>query len=308
MKSNDGRKTDKKGEVTMRWRWFPIGLILCTSVALTAQQKTTQQKVMLSFRITEKTTLGQILSSLARQTTAQLRMEEGTRTFVHRYTFPPHMIGVTVKGNNVGEVLAFLMGSGWEGSPLKPELRAQFPNRMLARTPMPIIVGSKKLWACNNRAFDWKWEKPKGGPAGGIITLWLRLNSDGDIVKRQPIQLRPLQNNFSLDYLRDRIKELTGIYFNIDPEWHQNVNYKLLPEYRGQVLPADPNIPLFVGKMRTIFGDTLDRSHTLGEWLSIFAESLNEHSKARGCLWKWTCSDGANPIYTLRCYVHVRSE
>jgi hypothetical protein len=235
-------------------------------------------------------------------------MDEQTRNFVHRYTFPPHMIGVTVKGANAGEVLAFLFGAGWEGSPLPRELRSQFPNRQLARTPMPVVVGGKKLWTCNNRAFDWKWEKPKGGPAGGIITVWLRVQPDGDIVKRAPIDLRPMQNEFSLDYLRDRIKQLTGVYFNIDPEWHQNVYYKLLPEYRGQTLPAEPHIPLFVRKMRAIFSDALDRPHTLGEWLSIFAEGLNEHSKARGCVWKWTCSDGANPIYTLRCYAHTQNE
>ncbi len=286
----------------MGWRWLLIGVTVATFGILIAQPR-----ALLSFRITEKTTLGQILSALTRQTTAQLRMDETTRTFVLRYTFPPQMIGVTVKGNNAGEVLAFLFGAGWEGSPLKRELRSQFPNRMLARTPMPVVIGGKKLWTCNNRAFDWKWEKPKGGPAGGIITVWLRVQPDGDMVKRDPIDLRPLQNEFSLDYLRDRIKELTGIYFNIDPEWHQNVNYKLLPEYRGQVLPADPHIPLFVRKMRAIFGDALDRPRTLGEWLSIFAEGLNEHSKACSCLWKWTCSDGANPIYTLRCYVHIEN-
>ncbi|MCS7185753.1 MAG: hypothetical protein RMK89_02230 [Armatimonadota bacterium] len=287
----------------MGWRWSLIGLTVATLGVLAAQPKAT-----LSFRITEKTTLGQVLSELARQTTAQLRMDETTRSFVHRYTFPPHMLGVTVKGNNVGEVLAFLFGAGWEGSPLKQELRSQFPNRMLARTPMPVTIGNKKLWSCNNRAFDWKWEKPKGGPAGGIITVRLRVQTDGDIVKRQPIDLRPLQNEFSLDYLRDRIKDLTGVYFNIDPEWHQNVHYKLLPEYRGQVLPADPHIPLFVRKMRAIFGDSIDKPKTLGEWLSAFAEGLNEHSKARGCLWKWTCSDGAKPVYTLRCYTHTENE
>ncbi|MFN3420341.1 MAG: hypothetical protein ACK40X_01270, partial [Armatimonadota bacterium] len=129
----------------MRWRWLLIGVTAATFGVLMAQPRTA-----LSFRIAEKTTLGQILSALTRQTTAQLRMDETTRTFVHRYTFPPHMIGVTVKGNNAGEVLAFLFGAGWEGSPLKRELRSQFHNRMLARTPMPVVVGGKKLWTCNN--------------------------------------------------------------------------------------------------------------------------------------------------------------
>lgn len=145
----------------------------------------------LFYRITEKTTLGQILGDLTRRTTAQLRMDEATRTFAHRYTFPPHMVGVTVTGRNAGDILAFLFGAGWEGSPLPRELRAQFPNRQLARTPMPVVVNGKKLWTCNNRAFDWKWEKPKGGPSGGIITVWLRVQRDGDLVKRPPIDLRP---------------------------------------------------------------------------------------------------------------------
>ncbi len=288
----------------LKQRVFALTGLLVALVGLALAQKTSP----LAFRITEKTTLGQLLSELSRKTTAQLRMDETTRAFVHRYTFPPHMIGVVVTGANAGEVLAFLFGAGWEGSPLPRELRSQFPNRQLARTPMPVVIGGKKLWTCNNRAFDWKWEKPKGGPAGGIVTVRLRVQPDGDLVQRTPIDLRPLQNEFSLDYLRDRIKDLTGIYFNIDPEWHQNVSYKLLPEYKGQVLPADPHIPLFVRKMRAIFGDALDKPHTLGEWLSIFAEGLNEHSKARGCLWKWTCSDGANPIYTLRCYTHTANE
>jgi hypothetical protein len=50
----------------------------------------------------------------------------------------------------------------------------------------------------------------------------------------------------------------------------------------------------------------LDKPHTLGEWLSIFAASLNEHAKARGCLWKWSCSGGESPVYTLRCYAHTK--
>ncbi len=288
-------------------RLWQRGMLAALCLALVGLL-TAQKAPSLAYRITDKTTLGQILSDLTRRTTAQLRMDETTRAFVHRYTFPPHMIGAVVTGANAGEVLAFLFGAGWERSPLPKELRAQFPNRQLARTPMPVVIDGKKLWTCNNRAFDWKWEKPKGGPPGGIITVRLRVQPDGDLVQREPIDLRPLQNDFSLDYLRDRIKTLTGVYFNFDPDWHQNVHYKLLPEYKGQVLPADPHIPLFVRKMRAIFGDSIDKPRTLGQWLSIFAAALNEHSKARGCLWLWTCSDGANPIYTLRCYAHVTNE
>jgi hypothetical protein len=284
----------------MRKGWLVLGLAGVILGGLMAQPKSA-----VSVRITERTTLGQILMALARRTTAQLRMDDFTRTFVNRYTFPPHMVGVTVSGSNAGEVLAFLFGTGWEGAPLNRALRPQFPNRQLARTPMPVIVDGKKLWTCNNPAFAWKWEKPKGGPAGGIITLWLRVQRDGDVIKRDPIDLRPLGDELALDYLRDRIKDLTGVYFNIDPEWHQNVNYKLLPEYRGMVLPANPEIPLYVSKMRRLFGAALDKPHTLGEWLSIFAASLNEHAKARGCLWKWSCSGGESPVYTLRCYAHT---
>lgn len=260
----------------------------------------------LSFTINEKTTLGQILAALTRQTTAKLQMDDATRSFVHRYTFPPHIIGVTVQGKNVGEVLAFLFGSGWEGSPLKPELRKQAGEQwQLARTPMPIFIGSKKLWACNNRAFDWKWEKPKGGPAGGIIRIWLRVQRDGDLVVRRSLNLDKLQNEFTVDYLRDRINMLTDVYFNFAPEWHQNVPHTLLPEYKGIRFPEERMVPLTVRKMRKVFGDELDKTHTLGEWLSIFAESLNEHGKWKGCLWKWSCTDGEFPTYTLRCYAHT---
>ena len=108
----------------MRWRWLMAATMMATLSFLVAQPKAT-----FSARITEKTTLGEILAALARRTTAQLRMDEQTRSFVHRYTFPPHMIGVTVRGANAGEVLAFLFGAGWEGSPLPRELRDQFPNR-----------------------------------------------------------------------------------------------------------------------------------------------------------------------------------
>lgn len=286
----------------MRGRWLLWGVTTAALSALVAQPRTA-----FSVRITERTTLGEVLSALAKRTTARLEMDAATRAFVQRYTFPPHMVGVTVQGATAGEVLAFLFGAGWERTPLPRALRAQFPNRQFVRTPMPVVIGGKKLWTCNNRAFDWKWEKPKGAPAGGIIRVWLRVQPDGDLVKREPIDLRPLQDDYALDYLRDRIKDLTGVYFNIDPEWHQNVNYKLLPEYRGMVLPANPEIPLTVRKMRSLFGAALDRPHTLGEWLSIFAAGLNEHAKNRGCVWKWTCSGGDRPVYTLRCYVHTET-
>jgi hypothetical protein len=153
----------------MRKGWLVLGLAGVVLGGLMAQPRSA-----VSVRITEQTTLGQILMALARRTTAQLRMDDFTRTFVNRYTFPPHMVGVTVSGSDAGEVLAFLFGTGWEGAPLNRALRPQFPNRQLARTPMPVIVDGKKLWTCNNPAFGWKWEKPKGGPSGGIITLWLR--------------------------------------------------------------------------------------------------------------------------------------
>ncbi len=75
----------------MRWRWLMAATVLAALSLLVAQPQAT-----FSVRITEKTTLGEILSALARRTTAQLKMDEQTRNFVHRYTFPPHMIGVTV--------------------------------------------------------------------------------------------------------------------------------------------------------------------------------------------------------------------
>lgn len=263
----------------------------------------------IQFTITEEMTLGQVLARLKRYTPAEFRTDEETFPLIQSYTFPPYMVGVKVKGTRVGEVLAFLFGKGWEGSPLPVRMRQKVGKQwQLARTPKPVSIGQKRIWVCNNPAFDWKWEKLEGGPEGGIIRIWSRVHRDGDPIKRSPVRL-PLEDHFTLEHLRELLKELTGVYFNIVPSFHQRVPFRflppfLLPAFEGIPPERVPHQPLRGKLLRDLFGAAVEKPHTLGEWLTMFAFGLNKLSERRGCFWMWSCEGKKGLVYTLRCYAH----
>ncbi len=259
-------------------------------------------------RISPKGTVGQVLKELSLRTAARLSLDPPTVAFLNTCPFPPHLYGASFSFKNVGEALAFLSGKGWEGSPLPIKERERAGSAyQIARCPLPVRIAGRIFWTCNNPAFAARWSKGPGDPPGGTMQVSLRGFNDGDVVKRDPIPLGPLTGAESVDYLRDRIKELTGIYFNFSPEWHQNVNYKLLPEYQSIHLPANPEIPLTLVKIQTTLKLTISGPLTLGQWLTIICAGLDEHARNRGCLWKWSSSSGDQPTYTVRCYAHPPS-
>jgi hypothetical protein len=67
----------------MRWRWLMAATVLAALSLLVAQPQVT-----FSVRITEKTTLGEILSALARRTTAQLKDGRANAKFRSPLHFP----------------------------------------------------------------------------------------------------------------------------------------------------------------------------------------------------------------------------
>ncbi|MCS7224653.1 MAG: hypothetical protein NZ959_08885 [Armatimonadetes bacterium] len=291
----------------LRIRWVITLTLLFTSFCLFFCQAASRPRSgPIPIRFTAQTTLLFVLREMSQRTNARLILDPETRKFAEFCPFPPHLHGKAFSFPNVGDALAFLTGKGWEGSPLPIQFRTVVgPSYQLSRCPTPVRVAGKTFWTCNNPAITASWSKKPADPPGGVIRIGMRTRSDGDLVQRNPIEIVGLTGVESVDYIRDRIKELTGIYFNFSPEWHQNVNYKLLPEYKGVTLPADPEIPLTLSKIRTTLAITLPRQMTLGQWLTVIAAGLNEHSKARQCFWKWSASDKDRPVYTIRCYAHM---
>lgn len=252
------------------------------------------------FTITDSMTLRDVLQLISNRTGQVIYVSKQDSKVIRHYRFPPHMIGVTIKANTAGQALSFLFGAGWEGSPIPVDARAKLNEiYMLSHTPPPIKIANYTLWSCNNRYFDWE-------PVNGNARVIVRLQPDGDLFKREPFELE-LADEFTLDTIRDMIKQRTGIYINIEPEEHRFMPSNLLPQYKFMKAKEPFLVPMRVAQLSLLFGALLNEKWTLGEWLSIIAEGLNLHSRQRGCLWKWTTwVNGGKPIYTLRCYAHPK--
>ncbi|HID05974.1 MAG TPA: hypothetical protein EYP10_02380 [Armatimonadetes bacterium] len=254
----------------------------------------------ISFTVTETMTLKGAFQIIANRTGQPIYVASADMDIVNRYRFPPHLIGVHVVGDSAGEVLSFLFGRGWEGSPIAEAMRERAGEQyQLARTPPCITLGRIRSWTCNNRYFD--WEPHKRG-----VRVTVRLNRDGDLVNRKPFSL-DVRDEYVFDTLRELIKQRTGIYINVAVEEHRFVPSNLLPEYKDARFKEPILMPMRCAQLSHLFGNLLDQPHTLGEWLSILAEGLNLHSRPRGCMWKWSATrvkGREKPIYTLRCYAH----
>jgi hypothetical protein len=276
-------------------RLFVALMVLCFFVP---NKPSYAQRITLT--ITEGMTLYDVLQLISNRTGQVIYVSKQDSKVVRNYRFPPHMIGVTIKADTAGQALSFLFGVGWDGSPIPTEVRAKLNETyMLSRTPPQIKIANYTSWSCNNRYFD--WEPVKGG-----ARVIVRLQPDGDIVKREPFGLE-LADEFTLDTVRDMIKQRTGIYINIEPEEHRFMPSNLLPQYKSMKVKEPFLVPMKVAQLSLVFGTLLNEKWTLGEWLSIITEGLNLHSRQRGCLWKWTAwVNGDKLIYTLRCYAHPK--
>ena len=287
-----------------------VGVVAMGSSVEAAEKKLWHGPPSIAVTITKDVTLEGVLNFLADNTAAKLEMDERTMKVAKAYRFPPHLIGAKVKAERVGAILGWVFGSGWEGSLVPVEQREVAGDRWrLVRAPMSTtldsVVGPLQLWACNNVGFDWRWDKPVGGPPGGIITVKLRTRPDGDLIQREPILLdEELLDEYALDHLRDLMQRKTRIYVNFDPEDHRYMEYALIAE--DSKLESRIT-PMTVRHMREEFGDLVDEPHTLGDWLSMIATGLNRYCQPRGCLWKWSMTrerGRIQPIYTIRCYAH----
>ncbi len=254
----------------------------------------------ITFTITEGMTLQSALQAIANRSGQPVYVSKRDAELIKAYRFPPHMIGVTVRADTAGQALSFLFGAGWEGSPIPAELRDKASDDYkLARTPPMIKLNGITSWACNNRNFDWK-------PEGNGVRVIVRLQPDGDVVKRKPFKLE-LVDEATIDVVRDLINQCSGVYFNIIPEEHKFMPSNLLPQYKRLKVKEPFLVPMRVAQLSLLFGALLEEEHSLGEWLTMLAEGLNLHCRQRGCLWKWTVwseGDKGKLVYTLRCYAH----
>jgi len=264
-----------------------------------------------SILLTPTTTLFDVLQTIAPFTPARIELSDPVRKMAKAYTFPPYLHGHELSCKPAAEALNFLTGLGWEGSSLPVEDRAEAgANFQLARTPFAHWVAGEKRWVCNNRCWDWRWEKTANGQEGpddgGRILLVPRLQPDGDVVERQPFRLGRVEDDYVLDTLLDMIKQKIGILVNVEG-----------PRYVP--VPVDGKttrlMPMTVADVKAAIGDLFDRPHTLGGYLHLLALGLNHHSASVKGDWKWSSKeqtiqvDGGQKtvlIYTLRDYAHWR--
>lgn len=262
--------------------------------------------------LTPQMRLTEVLNHLAPFTPAFMHMSAEDKALAQQYTLPPHLEGQVLRCEPVREALDFLFGAGWEGSRLAPELRERAGSHYwLARTPYVNGLhrpGEPRHWVCNNRMWAWKWEKTEDGQEGpddgGRVTIFRRLQADGDVVATQPFSLPRLTDEIVLDTVLDWIKQKRGIIVNV-------VGYPFAPVEAGrdrQGRPITRLEPLRMRTLRQLFGAELEKVHTLGEWLHLLAAGLNAHFQGTGSDWKWSSTLVRDPggrevvLYTLRDY------
>jgi hypothetical protein len=293
----------------------PLGVLGARGLGAAAEEKpktekkaeeppTSPEKITLA----AETTLIEVLNALAPFTTAKVKLVAGNAaTLGQDYRFPPFLHGQELLCRDVRGTLNFLTGVGWEGSRLPEENRARAgDNYRLAHTPFVPILAGQRHWVCNNRCWDWKWDKGTGPPdvgPGGIITVSARVQPDGDVVEREPFSLGRIPDDYTLDTLLDLIKQRLRITVNVEGYQYVPVPFGGATRLKGMTA-AD---------VRAVCGDLLKESHSLGEWLSLIAIGLNQHSKSVQGDWKWSCKEApvkregrqeTTVIYTLRDYAH----
>ena len=253
-----------------------------------------------SVTLSKDLTLDAVLKKLDARTPAVVKIAEADAEIARQYRLPPSLVGHKLSLNNVRGALDFLFGKGWEGSPLREELRDS-SNFMLARCPYRPDWRAD-LWVCNNSCWDWRWEKTKDGPAGGVIHVRRAVQADGDVVETGAFPLPKMKPEFALNTLLQMIKQKARRIVNIDGNQYVPVKDAARPD-------AQPRLePMRVSSIPEGLRARLAEPHTIGEYLTILAAGLNTHAKPNAGLWKWSShlvrsDDGADRvIYTLRDY------
>lgn len=262
-----------------------------------------------SLTLTDKTTLIEVVERLRKFTSAQIVIAGKDKELARRYTFPPHLVGRTLKLSPATDALKFLTSAGWEGSPLPAHLRGKAGAQwQLARTPYAFEVDGQKIWNCNNRQWDWRWEKSKGKSAGGTITIFSRLQPDGDIVEGKRFKLSEVKDDSTFETLLDLMKQETGVTVNFVPYDSQFLEVQALPAPASPARRAEPKrIPMRAAAIPLNLRERLTEELTPGEFLSIIAVGLNQHTRPMKTHWLWSSGkrSSGEVIYTLRDYAHV---
>ncbi len=294
---------------TMKAKW-----LLCVTVALCAMiveaaSLPKPARSASSLTITAKTTLVEVVERLRPFTSAQIVIAEKDKELARRYTFPPHLVGRTLKLSPATDALKFLTSAGWEGSPLPANRRGKAGAQwQLARTPYAFEVDGQKIWNCNNRQWDWRWEKSKGKSAGGTITVFSRLQPDGDVVEGKKFKLSEVQDDSTFETLLDLMKQKTGVTVNFVPYDSQFLEVKATPAPESPARRAESKrVPMRAAAIPPPLRERLTEELTPGEFLSIIALGLNHHTRPMKTDWRWSSDkrSSGEVIYTLRDYAHV---
>jgi hypothetical protein len=262
-----------------------------------------------TIKIAETTTLAEVVERLRKFTNAQVVIAEKDKELAQSYTFPPFLVGKSLKLSPVPDALRFLTGMGWEGSQLPSTLRGKAGTQyQLARTPYAWDDEGKKIWIGNNRQWDSKWEKTKGRAAGGTITIFSRLQSYGDVVEGKRFKLDDVQDDTTFESLLDMVKMETGITVNFTPYDSQFLEVKAIPAPESPAQRAEPKrVPMRASILPTSLRERLTAGVTPGEFLSIMAIGLNQHTRPMKTDWRWSSDKrvSGEVTYTLRDYAHV---
>jgi len=290
-----------------KWMMF-VALSLC-ALGVKAASLPKPAPSASSLTITEKTTLVEVVERLRQFTRAQIVIAEKDKALARRYTFPPPLVGKTLKLSPATDALKFLTGAGWEGSPLPAHLRGKAGAQwQLARTPYAFEVGGEKIWTCNNRQWDWRWEKSKGKSAGGVISIFSRLQPDGDVVEGKKFKLPEVKEDATFETLLDLMKQETGVTVNFVPYDSQFLEVQATPAPESPARRAEPKrIPMRAAAIPLHLRERLTEELTPGEFLSILAVGLNQHTRPMKTYWRWSSDrrSTGQVIYTLRDYAHV---
>jgi hypothetical protein len=259
--------------------------------------------------LTATTTLADVVVRLGRFTSAKVVIAEADKERARRYTFPPFLVGKSLKLSPATDALRYLTSASWDGSPLPANRRGKAGTPYhLARAPYVFEADGKTYWVGNNRQWNWKWEKPRGGPAGGVITVFSRLQADGDVAAGRKFKLDEVKDDSTFETLLDLMKMETGITVNFVPYDSQFLEVRGAPAPESPVTGAVPRrVPMRASDIPIPLRQRLSQELTPGEFLSILTIGLNQHTRPMKTDWRWSSDKTASGgvIYTLRDYAHV---
>jgi len=128
------------------------------------------------------------------------------------------------------------------------------------------------------------------------------------VVEGKKFKLPEVKEDATFETLLDLMKQETGVTVNFVPYDSQFLEVQATPAPESPARRAEPKrIPMRAAAIPLHLRERLTEELTPGEFLSILAVGLNQHTRPMKTYWRWSSDrrSTGQVIYTLRDYAHV---